>query len=283
MTEIPEHLLKRSKAAKSGGSAEEPDKATETAVEAKAESAVASAAQAPAKEFPNLDPEPVAPEPEPAFIAAAKARKKMPVWALPVIASLPIWAISFAGTMQVQETEDIVAVESELFYGTQGCSGCHGGGGGGGTGYQLSGGEVLETFPEPIDMMVHIARGSSAIEGENYGAERSDGQPRTAGDLGVMPAQIGQISMIQLELIVYHERHTLSGEDADSEEYEAWVESMEEHWEEGGAEDPPISDEDLELLLACANPQFTPGATGVGAPEGEVCPGPQPVSEEAEA
>ncbi len=280
MTEIPEHLLKRSKAAKSGGDAEKP---AEKAVEAAAKTAPAAAAKAPAKEFPNLDPEPVVAEPESPFVLAAKARKKIPVWVLPVIAALPIWAFSFAGTMQEQETEDIVAIESELFYGTKGCSGCHGGGGGGGTGYQLSDGEVLETFPEPIDMMVHIARGSTAIDGESYGAERADGARRSAGDLGVMPAQIGQISLIELELIVYHERHTLSGEESDSEEYEAWVESMEEHWEEGGADDPVITEEDLELLLACANPDHTPGATGEGAPEGEKCPGPQPVGEGEEA
>ncbi len=278
MTEIPEHLLKRSKAAKSGGDAEKPaEKMTEKAVEAAAE----TTPTAPTKEFPNLDPEPVIAEPESPFITAAKARKKIPGWALPVIAALPIWAFSFAGTMQEQPTEDIVAIESELFYGTKGCSGCHGGTGAGGNGYQLSDGEVLETFPGAVDMMVHIVRGSSAIDGESYGAERSDGQQRVAGARGVMPAQIGQISMIELELIVYHERHTLGGEESDSEEYEAWIESMEEHWEDGGADEPAITEEDLELLLACANPDHTPGATGTGAPEGEKCPGPQPVSEEA--
>ena len=275
MTEIPEHLLKRSKAAKSGGAVEKADEAPAKEVEATKSSTPA----APAKEFPNLDPKPAPAAVEPAFINAAKARKKIPTWVLPVIAALPIWAFSFAGTMQERESEDIVAIESELFYGTKGCAGCHGGTGGGGTGYAFADGEVLETFPEPIDMMVHIVRGSAEIQDQPYGAERADGQRRTAGERGAMPAQLGQISMIELELLVYHERHTLSGEEAESEEYLAWVEHMEEAWEDGGAEAPSITEEDLDLLLACADPEVTPGATGEGAPGDEECPGPQPAAE----
>ena len=175
-----------------------------------------------------------------------------------MIAALPVWAYSFAGTMQQPETEDEVLVEAAELYGS--CSSCHGGTGGGGTGYQLSDGEVLETFPEPIDMMVHVARGSVEIAGQEYGAERSDGR-RVSGarNSGPMPAQLASLTQIELELVVFHERAILSGEDTTTAGYEEWIEHMREGIESGN-EDPI----DLDLLLACANPEYTPGATGRG-------------------
>ncbi len=270
MTEIPEHLLKRSKAAKAGKSGDGGDDADASATTSSGDAAPVAAAAAtpavPAASLPNLDPAPEPPKPEPHYVSASKARTRIPVWALPVVAMLPIWAWSYAGTMQQPEVEDILFIESEFYYGSAGCAGCHGAAGGGGSGYQLSDGEVLATFPEPIDMMAHVARGSSAIIGETYGA---DGR-RVAGDLGQMPAQEGALNQVQLELVVFHERAVLSGEDTSTPGYEAWMEHMREAYESG--DETPI---DLELLLACADPAITPGATGVGAPdEDHPCPGP---------
>ncbi|MEM7275681.1 MAG: hypothetical protein AAF547_21575 [Actinomycetota bacterium] len=281
MTEIPEHLLKRSKAAKAGKTGGGDDGGSSDAgsapVAAESATPTPAAAATPAVDLPNLDPEPEPPKPVPHYVAASMARKRVPLWVLPVIAALPVWAWSFAGTMQQPETEDELLIEAAELYNA--CSGCHGGNGGGGVGYQLSDGEVLQTFPSPIDMMVHVARGSAAIDGEAYGAVREDGSQRISGGRGqgAMPGQTETLSQLELEMVIYHERAILSGEDTSSEAYQEWIEHMREGIELGDA-----AEIDLELLLACANPEWTPGATGAGAPDGESCPGPPAEGEAAE-
>jgi len=285
LTEIPEHLLKRSKSAKAGklGGADAGDTDETSSASTESAAPVAAAAATPAippESLPNLDPEPEPAKPEPAYVTAAKARRRIPAWALPLVAALPVWAFSFAGTMQQPEVEDPLFVEGALFYSEAGCAGCHGSGGGGGTGYALSDGAVLETFPEVIDQLAHVARGSAAISGEQYGAERSDGR-RVSGELGQMPAQAGQIPQIELELIVFHERAVLSGEDTSSPAYQEWMEHMRETYESG--DDSVI---DLELLLACANPEYTPGAGPKPEPDADgsnPCPGPHEEGEGEEA
>ncbi len=291
MTEIPEHLLKRSKAAKgkadgdtdSGSSesaAPEASPASEgTSAPVAAGETTPAAPSGPVVTFPNLDPEPEPPKPEPEFVTASKSRTRIPVWALPVVAALPIWAISFAGTMQQPETEDPVLVESAALYTEAGCAGCHGGNGGGGSGYQLSDGEVLTTFPRPVDQMLHVARGSAAIDGQTYGAEGR----RVAGGSGAqMPAQLGTLTQIELELVVFHERATLSAEDVDQPGYQEWIEHMREVAESGAGEEL-VNDEYIALLQACADPAVSPDATGDMAspnPEEQPCPG--PAAEESE-
>lgn len=284
MSEIPEHLLKRSrsaKAGKTGGDAGESDAApaatSSSAPAPAAGSAPAAAAAVPAN-LPNLDPEPAPAKPEPHYVVASKARRRVPVWALPIVAALPVWAIAYPGTMQEPPKEDPLITESTLFYSEAGCAGCHGASGGGGTGYAFANGAVLETFPNPIDQMVHVARGSAAIQGEEYGAVRKDGARHVAGakGSGQMPAQEKLLTQIKLEMIVFHERE-LAGEEQTSPEYIEWMDNMRERFEAGEA--TPI---DLEFLLACADPEITPGATGEGSPdpEAEPCPGP-PAPEES--
>ncbi len=279
MTEIPEHLLKRSKAAKGGksgdgGSSDGGADGGSTPVAA--ESAAPVAAQ-PAANLPNLDPEPEPPKPVPHFVAASMARKRIPVWVLPVIAALPVWAYAFAGTMQQPEVEDELFIEAEELY--VACAGCHGANGGGGSGYPLSDGEVLATFPAVIDMMVHVARGSDAIQGEEYGARTDDPRISGARGQGAMPAQLASLSQLELELVVFHERAVLSGEDYETPAMEEWMEHMREAIEAGDE-----SEIDLDFLLACANPEWTPGATGAGSddPENRPCPGPPPRGDGAE-
>ena len=98
MTEIPEHLLKRSRAAKgspepeagdSGGGAVESASAAATEAAPSGPPAIAAAAAA----VPR-DPDPT-PEPDlPHYIAAAEKRRKLPLWSFLLVAALPLWAIS---------------------------------------------------------------------------------------------------------------------------------------------------------------------------------------------
>ncbi len=276
MTEIPEHLLKRSKKAKSGASGDADAPPPSDAVTPAASAAPAPSGVPPAlvKAAASMSPDKPAPpaKPVPAYMAAANARKKMPIWAMGLVFALPIWAWIYAGTMQERPSEDTFFIDAAAVYTVEGgCAGCHGAGGGGGSGYQFSGGEIMMTFPEPIDQMVHVARGSGAIAGEGYGDPDRPGGQHVAGQRGVMPA-FNTLSLEHLELVVYHERHILGGEEALTPEYIAWEEALREKIDSGAS--TPIDDAAMELLLSCANPDYTPGATG--APEDpEACPGPK--------
>lgn len=191
----------------------------------------------------------------------------MPVWAMGLVAAVPIWALSYAGTMQLPEVEDPLFTEAATLYVDGGCAGCHGAGGGGITGYAFTNGEVTDTFPHPTDQMVHVARGSEPINGEAYGNPDRPGGQRIAGERGQgsMPAQEGTLTQLELELVIFHERIVLGGDDPTTPENSAWIENLHERIAAGDEE--PI---DLETLLRCANPDMTPGATGEGGPD---CPG----------
>ncbi len=129
----------------------------------------------------------------------------------------------------------------------------------------------MKTFPAPIDQMVHIARGSAAINGQQYGDPAREGGARIAGQRNVMPAFQDSLSLEHLELVVFHERHILGGEELDSEEYIAWEQALRAKIEAGDS--TPITDEIFQMLLSCANPEFTPGATGTPS-DPAACPGP---------
>ncbi len=283
MTEIPEHLLKRSRAAK--GTPESTGDAAGSAVESTSAAAAVPAASGPpaiaaaAAAIPR-DAKP-APEPDlPPYIVAANKRKKLPLWSFLVVAALPLWAISFAGTMQQADVEDPLFEEAALVYEqTGGCSGCHGAAGGGGVGYKFSEGEIIESFPEPIDQMAHVARGSTAINGEQYGDPNRQGDPRVAGarNQGAMPAMVGVLTLTELELVIFHERAVLGGEDTESEVYQEWMEHLREAAESG--EGSALNDDELNLILQCSNPLYTPGGSGPGpvdldGDDENDCPGP---------
>ena len=40
------------------------------------------------------------PKPEPAYIQAARSRKRIPYWAVPVLAALPIWGYVYVRTLE---------------------------------------------------------------------------------------------------------------------------------------------------------------------------------------
>ena len=134
MTEIPEHLLKRSrerKAALSGesGDAETPAEETSTAVEPAAAPAAAPAVAA--APLPDVPAEPVPVKAAP-YVEQYQERKKMPFWIAPVLLALPVWALFYVGTLErVPQGLTGLLGEGEELYIESGCSGCHGAEGGG--------------------------------------------------------------------------------------------------------------------------------------------------------
>ncbi len=141
-------------------------------------------------------------------------RTKIPRWAVPVLALLPIWAFVYAGALVVPEEgiTDPVLLEGQAIY-NQSCASCHGADGGGGTGRPLSGGEVLLTFPDPAEHIAWVVNGSPAA-GTPYGnPDRPGGQhisSETSG--GPMPAFGDSLTEEEVIAVVRYEREILGGE-----------------------------------------------------------------------
>ena len=112
MTEIPEHLLKRSKERRAalglpggeGGDAAPPPASGEG--EAAGEVTPAETAPVAAR---AATPEPAAPPPPPPATAALRPGRptaaRIPYWAMPVLALLPFWAIMYSNSVQVPPGE----------------------------------------------------------------------------------------------------------------------------------------------------------------------------------
>lgn len=232
MTEIPEHLLKRSKERRAalglpggeGGSGDADAAGGGGADAPKAEVAKAAPAPAPAKVEEKPPPPP---KPKPAYIQAAEKRKRIPYWAMPVIALLPVWAFVYAeGISPPPNTDEGLAIGAEVY---NSCQGCHGPAGGGGTGAPLNEGEVLATFPDPVAMMEWIHMGADAWVGGAtgpYGDPEREGGPHDAATLpGVMPAFA--LTEDELAGVTRYIREELSGEAPASPEvqelYHEWA------------------------------------------------------------
>ncbi|HET9542709.1 MAG TPA: hypothetical protein VFP02_06490, partial [Acidimicrobiales bacterium] len=117
VTEVPDYLLQRSRERRAalglGGDEEGGALAAsgDAGGDAPATTSAASgtpAVAAPAPIAPGVpDPEPSAPPPN---VQAALRRKRVPIWALPVIVLLPLWGYVYAGTLEPPTSEALGAL-----------------------------------------------------------------------------------------------------------------------------------------------------------------------------
>lgn len=230
MTEIPEHLLKRSKAAKAKAEGAEAPAETTAATPAKAESAApAPAAKAAAPAVPAGPPPP---KPDIPVVAAAKARKKIPFWAMATLSILPLWVFMYARGLTPKEHTVAGPLGTGAAVYSANCSTCHGGAGEGGVGYAFAGGEVLKTFPHIEDQLRFVYNGTQKYQLAGidvYGTPDRDGGAHVSGAKGVMPnfgpTTGGALTEAQILAVVCHERYTLGGADPTGDqldEYETW-------------------------------------------------------------
>ncbi len=231
MVEVPEHLLQRSRDRRRDLGATIGDEPTAEVPPSETAAAPAVAqAQTPAAaagpslpELPDLEPEPE-PEPEPVkpWVQAALARKKIPMWAVPVLIFLPFWAIIFAGTLESPPRDsEIIALGREVYEGSGGCAGCHGAEGGGGVGPALSDGAVMATFNDWKDQVIWVVNGSPAELGTPYGDNGAVSQ-------GGMPPNGDKLSAREILAVVYYERVDLGGaSEADLHDLEELFEAEE--------------------------------------------------------
>ncbi|MFV0309762.1 MAG: c-type cytochrome [Desertimonas sp.] len=235
MTEIPEHLLKRSRDRRSalglGGDGEATAESTPAAATpAKVEAAAPAAPSGPAPRKAGAEPQaPAPPKPDTPVVAAYKRRAKIPYWAMGALSLLPIWAFMYirALTEAPEESSGPIAVGIDV-YGN--CSSCHGAAGeGGGAGRPFADGAVLDTFPHIEDQIRFVYYGTAAYQLAgiaSYGNPDREGGAHTAGSLAVMPPWAGELSDAEILGVVCHERYDLGGADPASEE---WIEEF-ENW-----------------------------------------------------
>jgi len=284
LTEIPEHLLKRSRERRSamgggdGGATEGGGASESTGASPATQPAAATPAKAPSMPaHPAQEAEPPAPPPSP-MVEAYQRRRKVPFWAMPVLAALPLWAYIYQGTLSPPPAGEGPEVLGEELYASSGCAGCHGAGGGGGVGPAFTGGAIYETFPDFQTHFEWVRLGSAgwqAERGDTYGA---NGKPVGGGMPGFGEDQLSDAELIY---IVLHER-LLGGEDPNEEDMLALEEvallmsenegmTLEEALAEVGVEAPAEGSEGGEGQDGPATDAET-GGTGAG---NEPAPGPE--------
>ena len=247
MTEVPEYLLERSRQRRvdlglleddgSGGTAAvtgTPDSAT-LASSGPSNADVIAAAKADAKL--ELQAEPGI---EPLWVSAARSRTRIPMWALPVMFFLPLWAFVYVKLTEPPPEPVTAITEGAATYAAR-CVSCHGGGGagseGGGVGRPLYNGEVLLTFPRlETDMLHWLEVGSEGIGiGNSYGATDRPEGAHISGETGTnMPGFGGILSEYKIYSVARYIREMLSGEQVSDEE----VAARDAKWEAlGGGKD----------------------------------------------
>lgn len=212
VTEIPEHLLKRSKAAKAAKSGEAPPADAAEATSSAVEPAAAATPAPAAAPVPDVVAEP---EPEPAkvapYVEKYEARKKMPFWIIPVLLTLPVWAAMYVGTLErVPQGLTGLLGEGEHLYVESGCAGCHGAEGGGGIGPAFSDGEVHVSFTAIEDQMLWVLQGSAVVGTGNTYTSADSARPRAVSGGAQMPGysagNSSELDMEQLLAVVLYER-----------------------------------------------------------------------------
>lgn len=211
MTEVPEHLLKRSAARKSAlgavVAAESDPESSEVAA------TDANIAAVPAAALKATAPEPAAPVPP--YVEASLTRKKIPFWVWPALAFLPLWVVIYIGGLSPAASGAPSQLSTGQTIFSTNCAGCHGAAGGGGVGRPMSEGNLVATFPDIIGQLDFVWLGSTGTgpAGTPYGnPAREGGQHTTLSWNGnPMPNFDKSLSQAELLAVVRYEWQTLSG------------------------------------------------------------------------
>ena len=218
MTEIPEHLLRRSRERRaalglsSGEGGEPAESGTTTPAVTEAPTPARAAASTEVATTAEAPVPAVMEEPAPTYIAPPRGphKTRVPYWVMPVLIAIPLWAFlypaAFTSHKQAVVTDPLVL--GQQIYTSAGCAGCHGATGGGGVGPALHGGQAKLTFPNIQDQLNWVKNGSQSLApGTKYGdPNRPGGQREAKGD---MPAFGSTLSPQQIQDVVLYEREKL--------------------------------------------------------------------------
>jgi mono/diheme cytochrome c family protein len=219
VTEIPEHLLRRSRERRealglgggeagggtSGGEGAPAPPAAPTAAPAAAAAEAAAPAVVEEAGTPAL-----AGEEAPTYLAPqAAGRHKVPLWVMPVLIGLPLWAALYPGAFSSHQHKVVLTpLQDGANVYRSACSSCHGASGEGGVGPRLSGGQAVLTFPNVQDHISWVQTGSQTKQGQKYGDPKRPGGQHVATK-GDMPAFGGSLSSQQIQDVVTYERQSL--------------------------------------------------------------------------
>ena len=225
MTEIPEHLLARSRARREAAGLAEPASAaaTETPTTGGEVAVPGGASPAPSAATPATQPEAAPPpppaKPDPPYVRPSKERKRIPFWAMPVLMLLPIWGFLYANTLESPPVEGPLARGAKIY--TSQCQSCHqaGGVGQGNSFPALNNGDTELTFPNYKDHLEWVKVGAAGhSDTGTYGdPNRPGGQRTLAAFSGTMPAFGSTLTEEQIADVVRYEREVLSGGKPDPE------------------------------------------------------------------
>ncbi|WP_423916035.1 c-type cytochrome [Candidatus Poriferisodalis sp.] len=233
MTDVPEYLLERSRQRRIALGVLEDDGSEDGGAAAAAAPAAGGAPTATpgqaemiaaAREAAKLEIEP-APPPDAAWVVAAQTRHRIPIWVLPVLFCLPLWAFVYVKLTE-PPPEPITAITEGATTFSVRCASCHGGDGsgseGGAVGRPLWNGEVLLTFPSLDDSFIEwISVGSEGIGlGQAYGDPNRPGGAHIAGgsdNAANMPAFGEVLSEHQLYSVARYVREVIGGEEISDE------------------------------------------------------------------
>lgn len=220
MTEIPEHLLQRSRERRAalglGGDAPAPASGGGEAASPAVPAPATPASPPPATPAaPPAEPTPEPPKPVPAYVQAAQQRRRIPLWAMPVLAALPLWGYVYVRTLDpVPVADDPLALGGELY---APCGACHGGTGQGAGAPQISDGRVQATWPDFRDQLMWVKLGADAWPSDTYGADAISKDANSS----VMPGYGGSLSEQEIAQVVLYERRELSEEELPEGEEDA--------------------------------------------------------------
>ena len=277
VTEIPEHLLKRSRERRAalGLGGGEPAAGGESAEAAPAASVPATtsnaAPAAPAPTGPAARKAAAAaaappPKPDSAVVTAYKRRAKIPMWAMAALSLMPVWIFMYVRSLTAPPVEASGPMgEGAVVYGN--CSSCHGGSGEGSTGRAFHDGEVNLTFPNIEDQLRFVYFGTASYNAAgitaSYGDPDREGGAHTPGSLGEMPPQGanagGDLTDAEILAVVCHERYAFNGPDVNEDEvaaveFENWCSEESPIFEALEAGTPLADLDETEILDAEGEP-----------------------------
>ena len=148
-------------------------------------------------------------------VQAALRRKRIPLWVMPVLVVIPVWALIYLGGLSTSASGAPSQLQEGATIFATSCARCHGSTGGGDVGRPLDNGDVVATFPDLIGQLEFVHQGSATTgpAGTPYGdPSREGGQHTTQGFKGGLMPPFGEaLTGEQLLAVVRYEREVLSG------------------------------------------------------------------------
>ncbi len=174
---------------------------------------------------------PPPPKPDIPVVAAAKARKKIPFWAIATLSTLPLWAFMYVRAL-TPATEKLAGPLGDGATVYTGVPAATAAAVKAVSATPFAGGEVLKTFPHIEDQLRWVYAGTEAyvaagvqIYGDPEPCRRRTCHQGKGSHAAARRKVRRQLTEAQILAVVCHERFTLGGADAagaDQKEYDNW-------------------------------------------------------------